>query len=161
MSEISDYIKEAYTSIRIDEERRPIASDTVDAAMDVLKSYRINDTVGLFYYLAAINLLNAAIKMKQYKKRLRYSFIKGKARVVTEYVIAKNRFDGVFYHYNKPENCLYVKVLDVVFSFHYVDETPFILGPASQTAPVEWSGIRLQILAEEIFLKAKEMESNK
>lgn len=154
MSKISKYIEERYSMLSENEARHPITQENVEAAVKVLRKYLVHNTEGLFYYLSAINLLNAAIKMKPYKKQLTYGFIKGKARAIVEYVIAKNEYEGVSYHYDAQANCLYIKVMDVVFSFHSVEETPFILGPASETAPIIWPGIRLQILSEDIFMEA-------
>ena len=163
MSEISERISAIYSTVADDEPRRDIAPSSVDQAIHVLRNYRIEDAKGLFYYMSAISLLNAAIKMPKYRKgdcrrkEINYNFIKGKARVVVEYVIAQRDFEGVTYYYNAPERCLYVKVFDVVFSFHQVVETDFILHRAANQPHFEWPGIRLQWIAEEVFLIGKEL----
>lgn len=159
MTKISNYIEDKYSSLPANEKRHEISPMAVNTAINVVKFHYVKNEKDLFYYLAAINLLNAAIKMKKYKKSLSYRFIKGKARVITECVIARKQFKGVNFYYSAGENCLYVKVLDVIFSFHYVDETPFILNIASAMPPIKWSGIKLQIIAEDVFIKATELVS--
>lgn len=155
-----------YQTISEGEPRRDIAPETVSDAIHVLKSYRVQDSKGLFYYLTAINLLNAAIKMQQYRfgeyhqREISYFFIKGKARVIVECVIAKRPFDNVIYYYKPSEKCLYVKVFDVVFSFHQVEETDFVLNIAAKKPSFDWPGIKLQWIAEDVFFIGKSIANS-
>ncbi len=156
MSKISEILEKLYKCIGAGEPRRPIAPQYVNEAVDVLQSFKVNDAKGLFYYMSAINLLNAAIKMKEYKKKLSYGFIKGKAVDIMEFIANRHNIENVRYYFNATENCLYVTVFDVVFSFHQVAKTDFILNVAAKAEPIVWPGIRLQWIAEELYLLAKE-----
>lgn len=104
-----------------------------------------------------------AIKMKKYKtyeyknKKLTYRFIKGKARIIVECVVGKKNYNDVSCFYNNEKKCLYVKVFDVVFSFHQIDETDFILNKAAHNTPFTWPGIKLQWIAEDVFVIAKDL----
>lgn len=119
MGRISSKIENIYNALSEDSVLE-ISDDIVKAAMKVLRNYRIYNTKGLFYYLTAVNLLNAAIKRKEYKNKLRYSFIKGKVAVIVEYVIRRYTLYNVNYYYSESESCIYRKVYDVVFSFHNI-----------------------------------------
>ena len=99
MGRISSKIENIYNTLSEDSVLE-ISDDNVKAAMKVLRNYRIYNTKGLFYYLTAVNLLNAAIKRKEYKNKLRYSFIKGKVAVIVEYVIRRYTLYNVNYYYS-------------------------------------------------------------
>lgn len=157
MSKISETLEKSHKSIKEGEPRRPIAPEYVDKAVAVLRTYKVEDAEGLFYYMSANNLLNAAIKMKEYKKKLSYGFIKGKAVDIMEFIANRNDIENVRYYFNATENCLYIKLFDVVFSFHQVQKTDFILNVAAKAEPIVWPGIRLQWIAEELLVLAEEL----
>ena len=156
MGRISSKIENIYNTLSEDSVLE-ISDDNVKAAMKVLRNYRIYNTKGLFYYLTAVNLLNAAIKRKEYKNKLRYSFIKGKVAVIVEYVIRRYTLYNVNYYYSESESCIYRKVYDVVFSFHNIPTEILEYEDVGKQKKIEWSGIRLQRIAQPLFLLASEL----
>ncbi len=156
MGRISSKIENIYNALSEDSVLE-ISDDNVKAAMKVLRNYRIYNTKGLFYYLTAVNLLNAAIKRKEYKNKLRYSFIKGKVAVIVEYVIRRYTLYNVNYYYSESESCIYRKVYDVVFSFHNIPTEILEYEDVGKQKKIEWSGIRLQRIAQPLFLLSSEL----
>ena len=156
MGRISSKIENIYNALSEDSVLE-ISDDIVKAAMKVLRNYRIYNTKGLFYYLTAVNLLNAAIKRKEYKNKLRYSFIKGKVAVIVEYVIRRYTLYNVNYYYSESESCIYRKVYDVVFSLHNIPTEILEYEDVGKQKKIEWSGIRLQRIAQPLFLLASEL----
>lgn len=75
MSKISEHIFGLYSQL-VGDEIQPIDENVVDEAMGVINKINVTDDNSLFYFLSAINLLNAAIKTEKYKFRLFYEFIK-------------------------------------------------------------------------------------
>lgn len=71
MSKISEHIFGLYSQL-VGDEIQPIDENVVDEAMGVINKINVTDDNSLFYFLSAINLLNAAIKTEKYKSRLFY-----------------------------------------------------------------------------------------
>lgn len=69
MSKISEHIFGLYSQL-VGDEIQPIDENVVDEAMGVINKINVTDDNSLFYFLSAINLLNAAIKTEKYKSRL-------------------------------------------------------------------------------------------
>lgn len=63
MSKISEHIFGLYSQL-VGDEIQPIDENVVDEAMGVINKINVTDDNSLFYFLSAINLLNAAIKTK-------------------------------------------------------------------------------------------------
>lgn len=61
MSKISEHIFGLYSQL-VGDEIQPIDENVVDEAMGVINKINVTDDNSLFYFLSAINLLNAAIK---------------------------------------------------------------------------------------------------
>lgn len=136
--------------------RCQIEDHVVEDAISVVENLHCNDSESIFYILSALNLLNAAIKRESHKAKLSYDYIKGKAVETFEYIHCHHElFEEISFYYAKNDLCLFVNVFDVIFSFHQVKETPTIIQ-ASQFEPIEWKGIRLQRIAQPLFLYAKE-----
>lgn len=141
------------------EPMKEITDKEIKSAKKIL--YRFNaiyDTNHLFLVLSAINLLNAAIKKKEYKKKLGYSLIKTKASLLLELLIKGDSMNCVTYYYNAEEKCMYVKVYGVIFSFHNISESDIILNTAPQNI-IEWTGIKLQAIPIEVFELAKKLNN--
>lgn len=86
MSKISEYIFGLYHQL-VGDEIQPIDENVVDEAMGVINKINVTDANSLFYFLSAINLLNAAIKTEKYKSRLFYEFIKTRVSAVADCVL--------------------------------------------------------------------------
>ena len=117
MSKISEHIFRLYSQL-VGDEIQPIDENVVDEAMDVINKINVTDANSLFYFLSAINLLNAAIKTEKYKSRLFYEFIKTRVSAVADCVLknATSFYDSKLY-YNKNQKCLYFEVYGVIFGF--------------------------------------------
>ena len=129
---------------------KEITFANVKKAENILRNFNgIINTKQLFLILAAINLLNAAIKKDEFKKDLTYSFIKSKATILLEHLIEMDSLQHVSYFYNREEKCMYVKVYGIIFSFHHITESETILNNIQEK--IEWEGIRLQRIAVEVY----------
>lgn len=141
-----------------------IRNDDVPLALKKI-STRVHNKRDVLVSLSALNLLNAAIKNKQYKNTLSYQTIKGHVTRLIGYCITakSNKYlDEVFI--NKDENyCAYARCLGLQFSFHnigrndtinsFIDSTDNIIG--------SWDKIKLQPIAPVIFRKAIALQLEK
>lgn len=115
----------------------------------IVRNYKISSESDVLLHLCALNLLNAAIKMPQYKDSLSYATIKTNAANLVASIDGL-KTNVISYFYNKIERCLYFQIGDVVFSFHEVPLTPKILK-ASLSKEISWKGMRLQKIAQPIY----------
>ena len=120
MSKISEHIFGLYSQL-VGDEIQPIDENVVDEAMGVINKINVTDDNSLFYFLSAINLLNAAIKTEKYKSRLFYEFIKTRVSAVADCVL-KNAtsfydFYFLFLHNERPVNT--DKPVSRQFVFHH------------------------------------------
>ena len=159
MSKISDHIFSLYNQLK-ENEIQHIDDYVVDEAVSVTNSTNPTDTHSLFYILAAINLLNAAIKLERHKSQLFYGFIKSKvSKLADAYLNNSEMFEDVSVYYDNNQKCIYFDVYGVIFSFHQIQESKLIKTIASNNQPIIWAGIRLQRIAQNVFLYAKEQHS--
>ena len=118
----------------------------------------INDnpktTAHLFLILCAMNLLNAALKDKQFNQEVYYGMLKPKVSKLLNFILDENKlkFDIKFY-INQQEHCAYIEVNTLQFSFHniMIDKKlqNFINSPQNKVR--KWKGVRLQKIAGELF----------
>ena len=80
MSTISEHIFSLYNQLK-ENESQHIDDSVVDEAVSIVKNTELTDSYSLFYILAAVNLLNAAIKVERYKSQLFYFYGFIKSRV--------------------------------------------------------------------------------
>lgn len=157
MTEISKYVEELYNKL-IGEESLPISEDSVKDAIRYIEDFDLKDSKSLFTIVAALNLLNAAVKKDNLKSSLYYAYIKTNVSKVADcYLSNKSRFEGVTVYYEKPRNCFYFDIFDVIFSFHQIKETNRIVNVATNLEPIIWPGIRLQRIAQAIFEYGKQI----
>lgn len=160
MSTISEYIFFLYNQL-VGDEIQPIEDNIVDDAIDVINKLNVKDTNSLFHFLSAINLLNAAIKTAKHKSQLFYGFIKTKVSTVADSVLINtSSFPDTRLYYDKNQKCIYIEVYGVIFSFRQVKESKQILGIAATNEPITWTGIRLQRIAQNLYLYAKQMSNS-
>ena len=159
MSTISDHIFSLYNQLK-ENEIQHIDDYVVDEAVSVINNTKPTDTNSLFYILTAINLLNAAIKLERHKSQLFYGFIKSKvSKLADAYLNNAEMFEDVSVYYDNNQKCIYFDVYGVIFSFHQIQESKLIKTVASNNQPIIWAGIRLQRIAQNVFLYAKEQHS--
>ena len=135
------------------------------ALIDEAKQYiqrPIQDKRDAFLRLCSLNLLNAAIKKKEFKDSLSYGYIKPFVSRFVEYVITHtdNSYVDEMY-YNSEQKCMYIRCYGVQFSFHNIIITESISAfvDSKSNIPVQWDGVRLQPIAQDLFLLAKDLHS--
>lgn len=157
MSTISEHIFGLYNQL-VDDEIQPIDETVVDDAIGVINKISVSNADSLFYFLAAMNLLNAAIKTAKHKSQLFYDFIKTRVSKITDLILQNPSFyTDTSVYYDDKQRCMYFEVYGVIFSFHQVQETKLIKNIASKNDRIQWTGIRLQRIAQNIFLYAKQL----
>ena len=157
MNEAKKHILEIYNQLS-ENESLPIDDLVVEDAISVINNLTETDSKSLFYLLSAINLLNAAIKVEKHNAQIYYGFIKTKVSKIADNILRNpNSFCETSVFYDIHQKCIYFNVYNVVFSFHQILETKLIRNIASKNEPIIWSGIRLQRIAQNIFLYAKQM----
>ena len=151
MSEVSNHIEELYNQLA-DRDSMPISEKAVNRAIRYIDNFKLEDSASLFLIVSALNLLNAAIKKDNLKSALYYGYIKSNVNKAAEFYLSnQDKFDGCSVYYDQNCKCFYFDILGVVFSFHQVKETTPIVTVAANNTPIEWPGIRLQRIAQQVF----------
>lgn len=126
MSKISEHIFNLYNQLK-ENENQHIDDYVVDEAVSVINNTTPIDSCSLFYILAAVNLLNAAIKVEPHKSQLFYGFIKSKVSKLADiYLVNPEKFEDVAVYYDNNQKCIYFDVYGIIFSFHQILESKFI-----------------------------------
>lgn len=108
-----------------------------------------------FLLLASFTLLNAAVKHVQFRKIVSYGFIKPRVTRLFEYYITTNNkklIDAIYF--NPEEKCFYFRIYGIQISFHDIignhsELQQFVNSP--RNVKMEWTGIRLQPVAEKLY----------
>lgn len=157
MNQISEDIFKLYNQLEGDE-CQPIDSNVVDEAVAIINSSNAEDSKVLFLLLSAINLLNAAIKTEKHKSQLFYGFIKTKvSKIADAIILSPSTYEDTSIFYDSAQKCMYFEVFGVIFSFHQIMETKLIKNVAAKNTPIQWTGVRLQRIAQNLFIYAKEL----
>lgn len=114
----------------------------------------------VFMKLCSLNLLNASIKDKEYKKELSYGYIKPCVSRLVNFLLS--HFDNGYadeLYYDAQGQCMYIRCYDIQFSFHNIIVTKDIstFSNSALNHPVKWDGIRLQPISKDLFLLAKDL----
>lgn len=161
MKKVAEQISHLYNSLPTGE-AQPISAEAVQDAIRCIETFDLSDSNSLFIIVAALNLLNAAIKKDNLKSALYYSYIKTNVSKVADFYLSnKNQFDGSTVYYEKERKCILFNIWGVVFSFHQVKETTKILNLAANFDPIIWPGIRLQRIAQFVYEYGKQLEKSK
>lgn len=113
----------------------------------------------LFLVLCSLNLLNAAVKIDEYKDLIGYGLIKPSVSKLIQTCLAnssENLVDEIFY--NAKDMCVYIRCFGIQFSFHNINTkriSPNIISSITNET-VKWDGIRLQPIALELYFLSKE-----
>ena len=155
MNQISEVIIKLYDQLEGDESQ-PIDGSVVDEAISIINKRSAIDSNSLFLLLSALNLLNAAIKIEKHKSQLYYGFIKSKVSKIADVIIQDpTSFASTSLFYDSVQKCMYFEVFGVIFSFHQILETKLIKNVASKNTPIQWTGVRLQRIAQRVYELAK------
>ena len=130
-----------------------------EAKLNIKQKSQNKDDV--FLSLCSLNLLNAAIKKKEYKDVLSYGNIKPPVSKLVELCVTHKDdklTEGLYY--SQTEQCMYIRSFGFQFSFHNITITDNIKRFISSelNIPVKWDGIRLQPIAVELFILAKKLK---
>ena len=128
-----------------------------DAINQIHRTNRTKNDV--FVVLCSLNLLNAAVKIDEYKDLIGYGLIKPSVSKLIQNCLAnssENLVDEIFY--NAKNLCVYIRCFGIQFSFHNIDTkriSPNIIRSITNET-VKWDGIRLQPIALELYFLSKE-----
>lgn len=125
-----------------------LTKEHIGKAVDTVSRFYPPDSAGqAFALLAALNLLNAAVKTPWGRKLVCYDYIKGMAGLLFEYLTVCP-ISGVETYNDRKEHVTYFRVAGVQLSFHFAH----IARDLPPGEPVqEWDGIRLQLIPVEVF----------
>lgn len=138
-------VKQIYYS---EEPRCTLNKTHVKKALETIgRLYPPVDATETFALLAALNLLNAAIKTVWGRSLLAYNYIKGGAGLLFEY-LSLSPVKGVQIYHDRQDHVTYFRVMGVQMSFHYA---PISHHLPSGRPVQQWDGIRLQLIAVELF----------
>ena len=102
-----------------------------------------------------MNLLNAAIKRKAFKKEIYYGGIKKPLSLfLMQLIETKGALVDDFYMNPEEGPCLYVEIRGLQFTFHNVNsKDPAVQDfmTSDRNRIKDWKGIRLQWVAGELF----------
>lgn len=137
-------------------------SEVDEAIIQIIRTVRTKNDA--FLVLCSLNLLNAAVKMDEYKELIGYGLIKPSVSKFIQFCLGdsnnKNLVDEIYY--NAKERCVYIRCFGIQFSFHNIDMkliSSNIISTISNEA-VKWDGVRLQPIALELYLLANECRKN-
>ncbi len=132
----------------------PISEEEVKLAWRQTRR-KINSKTDLFTVLCTLNLLNAAMKNKDLKQLIYYAEIKiNVARVINLLIsLPANTYDIDIYINPAENNCAYIEIYGIQFSFHNISVNEAIKNFIQSEANLikEWQSIRLQRIASPLF----------
>lgn len=128
---------------------------------DVLIAWknRTNEIVNptdAFLVLCSLNLLNSAIKSKEYSTIIHYGGIKNNVSRVLKTIILneKSKLVDNFWVDPAKNNCVYFDTFGFQFSFHSVIITDEVIQEfihSKKNIMRDWKGVRMQFIAPELF----------
>ncbi|MBQ8487408.1 MAG: hypothetical protein IJ533_10225 [Prevotella sp.] len=136
--------------------RLPVTPQLVyQAANTVEHLFPPHSTDDAFKILAALNLLNAAVKMPWGAQMVTYAYIKGYAACMFT-VQAYRQLPDLFIYWDKDDDVAYFRVYGIQISFHHVTRFAHFAEvlPIVNHMEQKWDGLRLQLIATELFLMA-------
>lgn len=127
-----------------------ISKEIVDRAFNNLSVMELKTSDDYFLFYASINLINAYVK-KEYAVYKNYNFKRFVSLGIESLINEKK--DGINFSYNKQLTI--VEIMGVQFSFHNSQITDLMKSKESDFQQIEWSNIRLQPFALEIYELAR------
>ncbi len=142
-----------------DDHKSEITSDKLIQAKTILLTTPSNNKE-LIKVLVAMNLINAALKLKEFKSKkgdkdalIYYGFLKPRVSSLFHNLIVNRQNFDIDFYINQQEKCAYIEIQGLQFSYHNItiDETLklFINSPLNNPKP--WKEVRLQKIAGELF----------
>ena len=130
-----------------------ITLEIVEQSLDIIHGKDPQRKDEFFLNLAAVNLLNAAAKKKEFKKIAPYKNIKRHATYLFSLWVADHTLAEEA-SYDIADKCLYIRCYTLQFSFHFIyDKYQPIVDfiHSDENKPTTWDGIRLQPIATQIL----------
>lgn len=130
-----------------------IKLDQVERSLEIIHGRDPQNKKEFFLNLAAVNLLNAAAKKKEFKGIAQYKHIKRQATYLFSLWIADRTLADEA-SYDAADKCLYIRCYSIQFSFHFIFDKyePIVeFIHSEENKPTTWDGVRLQPIATEIF----------
>ncbi len=130
-----------------------ITLEFVKQSLDIIHGKDPQRKDEFFLNLAAVNLLNAAAKKKEFKKIAPYKDIKRHATYLFSLWVADHSLADEA-SYDIADKCLYIRCYTLQFSFHFIyDKYQPIVDfiHSDENKPTTWDGIRLQPIATQIL----------
>ena len=139
-----------------------ITLEHVQLSFDIIHGKDPHDKDEFFLNLAAVNLLNAAAKKKEFKKIAPYKDIKRHATYLFSLWVADHTLADEA-SYDIADKCLYIRCYTLQFSFHFIyDKYQPIVDfiHSDENKPTTWDGVRLQSIAVDLLNIAVEKIRN-
>lgn len=130
-----------------------ITLEIVEQSLDIIHGKDPQRKDEFFLNLAAVNLLNAAAKKKEFKEIAKYKDIKRHATYLFSLWVADHSLADEA-SYDIADKCLYIRCYTLQFSFHFIyDKYQPIVDfiHSDENKPTTWDGIRLQPIATQIL----------
>ena len=130
-----------------------ITLEIVEQSLDIIHGKDPQRKDVFFLNLAAVNLLNAAAKKKEFKKIAPYKDIKRHATYLFSLWVADHTLAEEA-SYDIADKCLYIRCHTLQFSFHFIyDKYQPIVDfiHSDENKATTWDGIRLQPIATQIL----------
>ena len=130
-----------------------ITLEIVEQLLDIIHGKDPQRKDEFFLNLAAVNLLNAAAKKKEFKEIAKYKNIKRHATYLFSLWVADHSLADEA-SYDIADKCLYIRCHTLQFSFHFIyDKYQPIVGfiQSEENKATTWDGIRLQPIATQIL----------
>lgn len=138
---------------RIDDFKTVIVMPQIIEAKKLIKK-NPKTTSELFQILCAMNLLNAALKNKEFKDEVYYGMLKPQVSRLLSFILEQGviKFDIQFY-INQQEQCAYIEIKTLQFSFHNITINEKLQNfiNSAENKVRKWKGVRLQKIAGELF----------
>lgn len=130
-----------------------ITLEIVEQSLDIIHDKDPQRKDEFFLNLAAVNLLNAAAKKKEFKEIAKYKDIKRHATYLFSLWVADHSLADEA-SYDIADKCLYIRCHTLQFSFHFIyDKYQPIVDfiHSDENKATTWDGIRLQPIATQIL----------
>lgn len=133
---------------------------TIDKVVEAKRIIAVvpKDNKELFQVLASMNLINAALKRKEFKSKekdalIHYGMLKPRVSKIFHLILDNPKMFEIDFYINSEEKCAYIEIEGLQFSFHNItiDESLKTFINSLLNIPQPWKGIRLQKIGGELF----------
>jgi hypothetical protein len=153
MQNMCNELLEIIELTKLDEFKTTITHGQIIQAKNIINEAP-ESTEHLLLILCSMNLINAAIKTKEFNDEIYYGMLKPKiSKLLISILEDRNAELEVEFFIHELQQCTYIEIYDLQFGFHnitiYKELKDFINSPLNKA--VTWKAIRLQKIAGELF----------